>query len=337
MPKVSVIIPVYNVEKYLRECLDSVINQTLKDIEIICVNDGSTDNSLQILEEYAQKDERIRIINQENRGQSVARNRGLDIALGEFIAFIDSDDYILPNTLQTMLDKAISTQSDIIMMGAEAFADDSSADTIKRTENMNNWLFCTNESNYQVSTDNYIDSVSEINCVAWGKLFTKNFIEKNHLRFIDEKVVLEDNGFWIKVCSCFPEISFVEEIGLMYRIRTTSVTTDIKKKRKRKFELKNIGCSVEDALKYIKEYRGEYYKILKTQIKNSDEYARLFEINILNIFRLRWATNDKRLSLFCLDIFREKPIDKKYKVVKFCGIKIYKTKIKNNYYKELRR
>ena len=90
MVKVSIIIPVYNAEKYLKRCLDSVLSQTLKDIEIICVNDGSTDNSIQILKEYGSK---IKVINQENQGLSVARNTGLKEAKGEFVAFLDSDDY----------------------------------------------------------------------------------------------------------------------------------------------------------------------------------------------------------------------------------------------------
>ena len=91
--KISVIIPVYNVEKYLSECLDSIVNQTLKEIEIICVNDGSTDNSLSILKEYAFKDNRIKIINKENEGQGYARKVGLDSATGKYILFCDSDDY----------------------------------------------------------------------------------------------------------------------------------------------------------------------------------------------------------------------------------------------------
>ncbi|HBC93037.1 MAG TPA: glycosyltransferase, partial [Pelotomaculum sp.] len=91
MPKVSVIISVYNVEKYLEECLDSVTNQTLKDIEIICVNDGSTDSSGQILKDYASRDNRIRLIDQSNHGQSYARNRALEVALGDYIYFLDSD------------------------------------------------------------------------------------------------------------------------------------------------------------------------------------------------------------------------------------------------------
>lgn len=113
MPKVSVIIPVYNVEKYLKQCLDSVVNQTLQDIEIICVNDGSTDNSLKILEEYAQKDNRIIIISQENQGQSVARNIALEKATGEYVGFVDSDDYIDSNFYEELYRHAKKNNTDI--------------------------------------------------------------------------------------------------------------------------------------------------------------------------------------------------------------------------------
>ena len=94
-PLISVIIPVYNVEKYLRRCLDSVIAQTYQNLEIICVDDGSIDDSGKICDQYAVRDARIKVIHQENQGLSAARNRGLDAAEGEYIAFVDSDDYIL--------------------------------------------------------------------------------------------------------------------------------------------------------------------------------------------------------------------------------------------------
>ena len=93
MYKLSVIIPVYNVENYLRECLDSITNQTVKDIEIICIDDGSTDNSPNILKEYQKKDSRIKIITKKNGGQASARNLGIKEAQGEYIAFIDASDY----------------------------------------------------------------------------------------------------------------------------------------------------------------------------------------------------------------------------------------------------
>ena len=95
MPKVSVIVPVYNTEKYLRQCLDSVVNQTLQDIEVICIDDGSTDDSKRILDEYAHRDARILVYSKENGGQSSARNKGMDLAQGDYLYFLDSDDYIL--------------------------------------------------------------------------------------------------------------------------------------------------------------------------------------------------------------------------------------------------
>ncbi len=94
MTKVSIIVPVYNTEKYLRKCLISLVNQTLHDIEIICVNDGSTDNSLAVLNEFAKKDARIKVIDKENEGQSAARNLAIQQAQGEFLGFVDSDDWV---------------------------------------------------------------------------------------------------------------------------------------------------------------------------------------------------------------------------------------------------
>lgn len=114
MPKVSVIIPVYNVEKYLRECLDSVINQTLSDIEIICINDGSTDNSLGILKEYAEKDSRIKIITQENQGQGVARNNAIEAAQGEYLVFVDPDDFLDSEALEVINKSFSDSAVDII-------------------------------------------------------------------------------------------------------------------------------------------------------------------------------------------------------------------------------
>ena len=114
MPKVSVIIPVYNTEKYLRKCLDSVCNQTLSDIEIICVNDCSTDNSFEILKKYASKDDRIKLIDfKENKGAAVARNTGIDEAKGEYIGFVDSDDFIDLDFYEKLYNKAIETGADV--------------------------------------------------------------------------------------------------------------------------------------------------------------------------------------------------------------------------------
>ena len=113
MEKVSIIVPVYNVEKYLECCLESLINQTLKDIEIICVNDGSTDNSGKILENYAAKDNRIKVIHQVNGGQAAARNNGLNAVNGKYINFIDSDDWVDLDFIEKLYDAAERNSADI--------------------------------------------------------------------------------------------------------------------------------------------------------------------------------------------------------------------------------
>lgn len=105
-PKVSVIVPVYNVEKYLEKCLETLISQTLKDIEIICINDGSKDSSLNILKKYALNDERIKIIDKHNEGLSAARNDGLNAATGEYIGYVDSDDWVDLNFYEKLYNAA---------------------------------------------------------------------------------------------------------------------------------------------------------------------------------------------------------------------------------------
>ena len=114
-PKISVVIPVYNVEKYLHTCLDSVLNQTFSDWEAICVNDGSTDLCPQILEKYARRDKRIRIISQKNRGLSMARNAGIARARGDYILFLDSDDFIHPQTMEIAISQIMANNADLFL------------------------------------------------------------------------------------------------------------------------------------------------------------------------------------------------------------------------------
>ena len=120
-PKVSVIIPVYNTAEFLRQCLDSIVNQTLQDIEIICVDDGSTDASLDILHEYASNDSRITILTQQNKGAGVARNTGMQIAHGEYLAFFDSDDFFDLRLFEKVTRKADATNADIVLFGAKHY------------------------------------------------------------------------------------------------------------------------------------------------------------------------------------------------------------------------
>jgi len=140
MPKISVIITVYNVEKYLSRCLDSVVNQTFKDLEIICVNDGSTDNSAEILDRYASKDKRIIIINQKNGGLSAARNTGLRHASGQYIGFVDSDDWIDIDYYECLVGLAEKNNADIVMAGMRVVDQDNIYDNTTPNMVTNNFV-----------------------------------------------------------------------------------------------------------------------------------------------------------------------------------------------------
>lgn len=166
MPKVSVIIPVYNVEKYLTRCLQSVCGQTMKDIEIICVNDGSTDNSAHILAEFAAQDSRVKVITQENRGLSEARNRGLDVAEGQYIAFVDSDDFVAPIFVQTLVTAAEETNSDIVNCNFIKVTDET---VLKQSKNTDVQVFA-NPLQQLLIKSNYL----KFN--VWNKLYKRSFI-----------------------------------------------------------------------------------------------------------------------------------------------------------------
>lgn len=166
--KVSVIVPVYNTENFLARCLESLINQTLQDIEIICVNDGSTDNSAKILEDFAQKDERIQIINQVNQGLSEARNNGIKIAQGEFIGFVDSDDWVSLDFFEKLYKTAIKYNAEIACTEA------------KRTDGKKCRSFL-NVKNEQVCTktkDKYKACKFPRYCYVWNKIYKRDALLK---------------------------------------------------------------------------------------------------------------------------------------------------------------
>ena len=124
MAKISVIVPIYNDDRYLHECLDSIINQTFEDIEIICVNDGSTDESLNILKQYESRDCRVKVISQENKGVGAARNAGIKIASGEYIYFIDADDFLELTGLEEMYDLSQQMDLDLLIFKLVTFDDE---------------------------------------------------------------------------------------------------------------------------------------------------------------------------------------------------------------------
>lgn len=143
MPIISIIVPIYNVEEYLPRCINSILAQSLSDLELILVDDGSTDGCPEICDRYAQKDRRIIVIHQENRGQAAARNAGLDIASGSFIGFVDGDDWIHKDMYQDMIDRAIKYNADMIVCGIENL--DQNGNKLENWQQINSEIICTKE------------------------------------------------------------------------------------------------------------------------------------------------------------------------------------------------
>lgn len=210
-PKISIIIPVFNVENYLAKCLDSIINQTLMDIEIICVNDGSKDNSVDILNTYAQRDKRITIINKANGGLSSARNAGIRVANGEYICFLDSDDYFEFNACERLYIEILEGHADIIVFGANIFPLNPWPDY---------WLF----DNLSPRTITYNSFVKEAlfkekgaTPFVWRNCFKRKFLLKNKLLFNEDIKFGEDLIF--QFCA-FPQaknITFISDKLYNYR------------------------------------------------------------------------------------------------------------------------
>ena len=180
---VSIIIPVYNVEKYLQECLESAINQTYKNIEIIAINDGSTDSSLAILEEYASKYGNLKIVNQENKGMSGARNAGLKVANGEYIYFLDSDDFIDLNMIEECVVLAEKNNLDIINFDAHVFYDgDFKSDfnpKYNRSKFLNQGIYLGQDF-YRYSRNN-----NAYRAAVWLSFYRTDFLRNFNLNFYE--------------------------------------------------------------------------------------------------------------------------------------------------------
>ncbi|MDR2346350.1 MAG: glycosyltransferase [Planctomycetaceae bacterium] len=245
MPKVSVIIPVYNVEKYLAECLDSAIRQTLHDIEIICINDGSTDHSAEILDEYVKKEPRMIVIHQKNSGPGPARNTGLDLARGEYTAFLDSDDIMKP----TLCEKTVNT------------ADLENAD-------MTYFLYDTNHQHQKSKFERFVikgkgnELTTEdllANCFLWSKLWRTDFIQTGQLRFPTEIFGVEDGIFNWHSLSLNPKIAFVPERLLWYRVTPNSLTLNLQKGYFR--NIAAVYDRIKENLLLVNKYNGQWKEL----------------------------------------------------------------------------
>lgn len=273
MNKVSIIVPVYNVDKYISECVDSIINQTYKNIEIILVDDGSTDNSGKTCDNYSQNDKRIKVIHQKNAGAANAKNTGLDNVTGDYIAFIDSDDVVEADWIETMLNLAISNNADI----SECAFD-------KYYKNHYESVVDFDSSSGRFTTEEYMKQylsrwTSSIFC---NKLFRKELTE--NIRFRKERRCIDDEFYTYKVISNAKMIVRTNKVLYHYRQRVTGAV-----------QSKSHQLQITDDAIELRVERYEWIKIRfpflkKTYINN--------DINFLIFFSKNSMYNDSTIKKF---------------------------------------
>lgn len=284
MPKVSIIMPVYNEEAFLKETLDSVISQTLKDIEIICVDDGSTDNSVRILQEYAKNDKRILVLQQKNSGAGTARNFGMTRATGEYLAFLDSDDLYEPAMLEEMYTSARQDDLDVIVCRADAF--DSKTGRHKETR----W---TVKTQYLPSVKPFAATDVPDNFFAtfvwwpWDKLFKKTFVDE--LGIVFQNLRTSNDLFFVAAATLKAKrISYVDKVLAHHRVglksslsvtrenswdcfyhALTAVKQFLREQRLyERFEADFINYALHFSLWHLNTIHGNTYSLLYNALKN---------------------------------------------------------------------
>lgn len=246
-PKVSVIVPVYNTEKYLRKCIDSLVNQTLNDVEIVMINDGSKDSSESIIKEYMEKyPDKFVYRSQENSGQAVARNLALEICTGEYIGFLDSDDFVKTDMFERMYEKAVETGADYVACG---------------------YTDLTYEDGKEIELQHYVASKVACNAKDMFKgalvspflhLYRRDIIENSKVKF-PEGVIYEDTAFYLNLIPYIKKLAVIEE-PLAYRVRHSNSTMTTFKAEK----VAQIFPVIDAALDYYKKY--DFYEEYKNEL-----------------------------------------------------------------------
>jgi len=284
--KVSIIIPVYNAQKYLGECLDSVINQTYENIEILCINDGSKDKSLSILNEYKEKDKRINIINKENTGVSKTRNLGIYKAQGNYIIFVDADDKIDKFMIEKMMGIVSENEAEIVVC-LNNLIDKNSKERCINIKSK--YKKCDNIKKIKKErTFEYLYDLG-MGIPIWNKLLKKQFLLENQIQFNENMTYDEDMFFsWTGVLYA-KSIHIIDEPLYKYRLTLNSA---IMKYHENLFEKYQIEFSKISKIMKEQEFKQEYIdfiieKIFREKIKNS----------IFMVIRSRKKFNEKKIEI----------------------------------------
>ena len=304
-PKVSIIVPVYNVQEYLDRCINSLKNQSLTDIEIILVDDSSTDSSLEICKRSADEDLRIKVIHKVNEGAGLARNEALKVATGEYIGFLDSDDYVEVDMFKTLYEKAIKYNSDLVMSGV-LFVDGNmfkeSGERVRKTYFEKDTHFETEEELKKLkmgivgATPQDADD-SKYGMSIWKNLFKSEIIKKNNIIFESEREILsEDAIFMIDYISCIDKATGINEAFYNYCRKEDSISKSYKKDR---FE-KSLVFVNEVEKRFKKDIKSEEYQIYIYRFWQA--MCRVLcsqEIMYAKDNNVKYANLKKRLKVIC--------------------------------------
>ena len=264
VPKISVIIPIFNVEKYINQCLNSLIKQTLNDIEFICIDDCSTDDSFKIIKEYEKKDNRVKVVQmQRNSGQGAARNRGLELAKGEYIGFVDPDDWIEPDMYEKMYNQAKNLESDIVICEYKKYDENtkmySESKFVHKCNGCNKVEYFNLPVNENINRS-IIDNILLVApCYSWNRIYLAKFILSNNITFSDSKYY-EDVMFILRSHLESDKISYMNHEFYNYRIHDSSSL------RKNKSDnIKVLPKIIETIFNYLKDNNHE--RIIKNNLQ----------------------------------------------------------------------
>lgn len=283
--KVSVIIPCYNVEKYIVECIDSIVNQTYKNLEIICINDGSIDNTIKLLENYREKDERIIVISTKNQRQGKARNIGTKLATGKYIIYVDSDDFLEHNIIEKSVNELDNSNAKMVLFSAKAFSDSKNISN-ERADGYSNFL-SIESSKKKITTETVIkDNIPRNTCC---KLIDLDWLKENEIYFA-EGIIYEDVYFSWSLFMEEPETIMMDSIGYYYRMRDNSTMTDSETNKdfnKAVCHLKNwelllnrlIKNNTLNKHKDLMEYLLEYYTNYTIKYSLDEDISKINKIS----------------------------------------------------------
>ena len=285
-PVVSVVVPVYNVEQFLEECVDSVLAQTFQNYEIILVDDGATDNSGDICDKYAENDSRVRVIHRKNGGLSAARNTGLDAANGEYIYFLDSDDYIKANTLETLVAAATKDKSDVAFFDAFVFFTDCEEDpNAYKYERSQKYETSKGQQMLKalLATDEYRTAVPLM-------LFKTDYLLKNNLRF-REGILHEDELFTFLVYNANGIVSHCHEEFYARRMRAASIMTGSSMLKRYEsmykiyFELSDMYANGQLKGEAARLYLARIARSVLAKYRMLDDSGKKAELNSFELFK----------------------------------------------------